>query len=182
MRESLPDGAERPSSAYARPLSIDDLDELLAIDVEYAAARGLEPLVSLASLHLYQRAGHAFVAHAGDETASAARRESSPATGFVLAQAIWGGDRATVSVQRIALKREADETAALALVKALTKSAYDAGVYQLEVSLPAADVAARRAFESEQFVTLPNVVLARGLVSRAGPIIRAAAEVGGSSG
>lgn len=159
-------------AAYARPLSVSDLDALAPIDAAYASARGLEASVSRASLHLYERSGHSFVAQSSSDSAARA------AAGFVLAQAVWGGDRAVVSVQRLALADEADLAAAVALVKAVTKSAYDSGVYHLELALPARDTAARKALEAEGFLELPSVVYARGLGSRAEQVERAAVAIG----
>lgn len=163
-------------AAHARPLSVGDLESLAPIDAAYAAARALEGVVSRAALHLYQRSGHSFVSE-----------EGSRVTGFILAQAVWSGDNAAVSVQRLALAADDDVAAALALVKALSKSAYDSGVYHLEVALPQGDEAARAALEAESFLELPSVVYARGLGSRAALVARAAAgtgdgDVGGADG
>lgn len=157
-------------ATHARPLNVGDIGPLTPIDAAYARARGLQEAVSRASLHLYQRSGHSFVAQSGQGAVS----------GFVLAQAVWGGDSAVVSVQRFALADDGDLDAALALVKALTKSAYDSGVYHLELALPKRDAAARRAFEAEGFVELPSVVYARGLGSRAEQVERASAAAGGA--
>ncbi len=154
-------------AAHARPLSVGDLESLAPIDAAYAGARALEGVVSRAALHLYQRSGHSFVSE-----------EGARVTGFILAQAVWSGDSAAVSVQRLALAADDDVAAAVALVKALSKSAYDSGVYCLEVALPQGDEAARAALEAESFFELPSVVYARGLGSRAALVARAAAGTG----
>lgn len=164
-------------ATHARPVNVGDLVSLAPIDASYAAARALEGVVSRAALHLYERSGHSFVA----------QTDAGAVTGFVLAQAIWSGDRAVVSVNRLALARDDDHDSATALVKALSKSAYDSAVYHLEVALPRSDSAARAALEAELFFELPNVVYARGLGSRAEIVARAATGhvgdgLGGSDG
>ncbi len=153
-------------AAFARLLNADDLGALQPIDKAYAKQRALVPAVTRASLHLYQRSGHSFVAYAEPGAPEVA--------GFLLAQATWSGDSAAVNVQRLALAHDDDLAAATALVKALSKSAYDAGVYHLEVSLPAGDVTARSALAAEGFVLLPSVVYARGLGSKAAQVEMAA--------
>lgn len=158
-------------AAYARLLSVEDLRALTPIDEAYALKRALPSAVSRASLHLYQRSGHSFVAYA--------EAGAAEVTGFLLAQATWSGDSAAVSVQRLALADDADVAAATALVKALSKSAYDAGVYHLELALPAGDAAARSALAAEGFVVMPSVVYARGLGSRAAQVALAARATGG---
>ncbi|GEM89726.1 DUF1999 family protein [Oceanithermus desulfurans] len=70
-----------------------------------------------AALRFYARSGHSFVASGGDRI-----------LGFVLAQAVWQGDRATVLATRIA----AESTEVYAgLLRALVKSAYDANAYEV---------------------------------------------------
>lgn len=151
-------------ATHARPVNVGDLESLAPIDTAYAGARALEGVVSRAALHLYERSGHSFVS----------QTDAGAVTGFVLAQAIWSGDRAVVSVNRLALADDDDLESASALVKALSKSAYDSAVYHLEVALPSSDRAPRAALEAELFFELPNVVYARGLGSRAEVVARAA--------
>jgi hypothetical protein len=123
-------------NAALRPVDVDDLDALEALDAAYAAAHGLAPAVTRASLAFYARSGHSFVAG----PAGAPR-------GFVLAHAVWDGARPTVSVARVVAA--GDEASVLhALVEAVVKSAYDAAVYDLAIELPAADGAARAALEA----------------------------------
>lgn len=108
----------------ARPLSVSDLGPLEAIELRHLEAFGGDALVTAASLGYYQRSGHAFVVE-----------RAGAAVGFVLARALWDGRRATVSAARFALADPGDEAAADALLAALTKSAYDAGAYRLELQL-----------------------------------------------
>ena len=95
---------------------------------EFAALRELERRVfpdrpesfyraNLAALRFYARSGHSFVASDDQEP-----------RGFVLAQAVWQGDRATVLATRIAA--ESAEVYG-GLLRALVKSAYDANAYEV---------------------------------------------------
>ena len=74
-----------------------------------------------ASLRYYSRTRHSFVAEEGDEL-----------HGFLLAQAVWQGDRATVLVTR-ALADDAETLEGL--LRALVKSAYDANAYEVALLL-----------------------------------------------
>jgi len=69
-----------------------------------------------AALGFFARSGHSFVA------------EEDGLRGFVLAQPLWQGDRATVLATR--LLADGPETAR-ALLAALTKSAHDAAAYEV---------------------------------------------------
>jgi hypothetical protein len=115
--------AEMPP--LVRPLTADDIDALRALDGEYSRRTGSEELVEPASLSFFERSGHAFVLE-----------ERGTARGFLLAQAIWNGRRPTVLVGRVVAT---DEAGRAALLDAVTKSAYDAGVYDLLLELPEAD-------------------------------------------
>jgi len=68
------------------------------------------------AIRFFARSGHSFVA-----------ADESDLHGFVLAQAVWQGDRATVLVTRIAAKNKETYTG---LLNALLKSAYDANAYE----------------------------------------------------
>ena len=103
-----------------RPPLEADLTALTEIDSSYAKLHGLEPLLSEGALRFFGRTEHSFVAHPG---------QGAGAVGFVMAQAIWSGERPQVLVARIAT--DGTPGAAGALVKALVKSAYDSGVYDL---------------------------------------------------
>ncbi|WP_457631711.1 DUF1999 family protein [Oceanithermus sp.] len=70
-----------------------------------------------AALRFFARSNHSFVA-----------ADESGLHGFVLAQAVWQGDRATVLVTRIAAVSEAVYAG---LLQALLKSAYDANAYEV---------------------------------------------------
>jgi len=113
-------------SHLLRSVDVDDLADLEALDVAYAARHGLAPVVGAASLAFYARSGHAFVATDG-----------ASAVGFALAQAVWDGARPTVRLVRLA----AAAAAGPALAEAVVKSAYDAAVYDLVADVPASDVA-----------------------------------------
>lgn len=143
-----------------RPLELSDAEALAAIDGAYAAALGIRPQVSRASLHYFQRTGHSFVAEL-----------SGPAVvGLVLAHSVWGGAEAAVRIERLALRFDTasavDETRiAEALTAAVVKSAYDAGVYRLVAAVPDADDLARGALSATLFEPETSVVYQRRLGS-----------------
>ena len=151
------------SLVFARPLTPDDEDVLAPLDAAYARRFGLEPLVSRASLSFYVRSGHAFVAV-----------RSGREVGFAFAQAVWNGARPTVYVNRLAVMDPDDENskgsgdlgARLALVEAVTKSAYDAAVYDLQALLPAGDALGRKALTEKSYGLKDYVVFERTLGSR----------------
>lgn len=144
-----------------RPLDDADLDALVAIDRGYAAAQGVETMASLGALRFFGRSGHSFVAEgAGEGTGDAV-------TGFLLAQAVWSGERPTVHAARLAVLPAAAERSRAALLKALVKSAFDAGVYDLLFRTPAPDEALRSALRAEGYLpddheTLQLVLGSRG--------------------
>jgi len=109
-----------------RPVEIDDLRELEALDAAYAARHGVEAAVTSGSLAFYARSGHAFVAQRDDRT-----------VGMALAQAVWDGARPTVRLVRLA----GEAAARQALAEAVVKSAYDAAVYDLQAEVPGDDPA-----------------------------------------
>lgn len=143
------------SLTHARPLTLDDHELLEPIDQAYALAFELEPVLTRGSVSFYVRTGHAFVA-----------QRASQVTGFVLAQAVWNGQRPVVQVNRLAVTHEADEASRLALLEAVTKSGYDAAVYDIQVQLVAQDIAGRRALEAKQYYEKPFVTYERILGSR----------------
>lgn len=141
----------------ARPLTGEDLERLSALERRHLADHGGEPLVSAAALGLYGRSGHAFVVERGGEP-----------VGFVLGRAVWDGRRATLTAQRLAVADPGDIEAIDALLAALTKSAYDAGVYRLELRL---DAGAQEAIErgiASGFRPAPITLLTRILGSGQG--------------
>lgn len=148
---------------HARPLDIDDAEPLAAIDRVYARAHGLEPRASEASLRFFARGGHAFVAEGG-----------SGVLGFVLAQPVFDGERPTLWATRLASVPPGDEGVLRALLKALTKSAYDAGIYDVRVELPRADAAGAAALAAEDYGPAPAAVYLRHLGSRAAAVASAA--------
>ncbi len=137
---------------FARPLMPEDEAELMNLSTAYAERFGLEPLLSKSSVSFYVRTGHAFVAvRAGD------------VVGFVLAQAVWNGTRPTVYVNRLVA---ADPEAGEALLEAVTKSAYDAAVYDLQVQIPEDDAVSAQALGSKNYARRPEQVYGRVLGSR----------------
>lgn len=143
------------SLTHARPLTQEDGELLFAIDRAYAQAFGLEPVLTRGSLNFYTRSGHAFVSVKAGEM-----------TGFVLAQSVWNGTRPTVYVNRLAVAALDDEASRLALIEAVTKSAYDAAVYDLQVQLPEEDSYGLGALHIKQYVRKPLATLERLLGSR----------------
>ncbi|MEJ2667238.1 MAG: DUF1999 family protein, partial [Deinococcales bacterium] len=141
---------------HARPLDAEDGPLVAAIDRDYAGAHGLERRASEASLRFFARTGHAFVA-VGE----------AGVLGFVLAQPLFDGERPTLFASRLATRPPGDGVALRALLKALTKSAYDAGIYDVRVELPADDVAGAAALGREDYRPAPAAVYARQLGSRA---------------
>ena len=124
-----------------RPPVEADLAALTRIDALYAERHELEPMLTAGSLRFSGRTEHSFVAE--DLAAS-----GGEPLGFVMAQAVWSGERPQVLVARVAT---ADPAAAEALVKALVKSAYDSGVYDLLTRTARSDAALLKVLEQESF-------------------------------
>lgn len=124
-----------------RPPVEADLAALTLIDAQYADRHGLEPTLTAGALRFFGRTEHSFVA----EDVAAGSEEP---LGFVMAQAVWSGERPQVLVARLATAYPA---AAEALVKALVKSAYDSGVYDLLTRTPRSDAALLKLLEQESF-------------------------------
>ncbi len=108
-----------------RPLTPDDEPGLYELETRLLKPHQT-PRAQSAALRFFARSGHSFVAE-----------EKGRPLGFVLAQPVWQGDRATVLVSRLVAENEETH---LALLAALLKSAYDAAAY--EVAYPAEDEAA----------------------------------------
>lgn len=142
-------------ASFARPLTPEDDERLSAIDAAYAESLGLELMVSKASISFYARSGHAFVAITEGEE-----------SGFALAHAVWNGARPVVQVSRLAVSSAHATEAREALLEAVTKSAYDAAVYDIHVFVPGADEGAATALESKAYKTVPITVWQRILGSR----------------
>ena len=144
---------------FARPLTSEDEETLGPLDSSYAAQYGLQPVVTKSSVSFYVRSGHAFVAVRGGEV-----------VGFVFAQAVWNGTRPTVYVNRLAVADAADTDidteAREALLEAVTKSAYDAAVYDLQVQVPEADGGAAGALAAKSYTLTSERLYARVLGSR----------------
>lgn len=146
---------------YARLLKGEDeaaLREMMPGIVAGSAEQGEGPL-SKSSLSFFSRTGHAFVA----EDSEAKGR----ACGFVLAQAVWNGVRATVVAQHIVAEDDAAEVVE-ALLAALVKSAYDSGVYDVRLELPASARGVLVVAQAQHFKVLDRIILERRLGSRGG--------------
>jgi hypothetical protein len=84
--------------------------------------------------------------------------------GFVLAHATWSGGRPVVRVERLATCGE--DAVARALVEAVVKSAYDAGVYDIVAAVPTRDALATSALANASFAHDDLSVYVRVLGSR----------------
>ena len=138
--------------ARVRPLTVDDLDALVPLDVAYAERHGLEARLTLASATFHARSGHSFVLENGGDVA-----------GFVLAHAVWNGERPVLRATRLVAE---DHEARAALAETLTKSAYDAAVYDLEVEVPDDDPALGESLGGARFRPAPSTLFRRTLGSR----------------
>ncbi len=143
------------SLTFARLLSSDDRETLEPLDAAYARQFGLENIISRSSVSFYGRTGHAFVAV-----------RDAQAVGFILAQAVWNGTRPTVYVNRLSVPDTEDTEAREALLEAVTKSAYDAAVYDLQVQVPEADNGTAQALAVKDYVLRPERMYGRVLGSR----------------
>lgn len=123
-----------------RALTGDDAEIIAAIDTGYSAALGTEVTANAGSASFHARTGHSFVAELNGEP-----------KGFVLAAAIWTGGRPLVRMERLATLDPADLPAREALLAALVKSAYDAGVYDLLAELPEEDSQGAAALTATDF-------------------------------
>jgi hypothetical protein len=127
-----------------RPFTEEDLDLLNRV-------AGERP-VSLGALRFFARTGHSFLAEKGEEP-----------LGFALAQAVWQGEGTTVLITRI--EGEGEEVLQ-GLLRAVVKSAYDAGVYEVALHLDPKRKALERALLMEGFAVGPLVLCVRVLGSR----------------
>lgn len=122
------------------------------LDAAHAGRHGVETAIGVGSASYHARTGHSFVAE-----------DDGEAQGFVLASAIWTGGRPTLRMERLA---GSDPGVLKALVDALVKSAYDAGVYDLLAEIPEEDAAGREALEGTMFRRAPAAMYVRTLGSR----------------
>ena len=142
-------------ASFARPLTSDDLEVLEPVEQAYTESLGLEPVLGLSSLTFYARSGHSFVAMTDKDV-----------TGFVLAHAVWDGTRPAVYVNHLAVADLQDDASREALLEAVTKSAYDAAVYDIRVLHPQPDEAGQTALATKQYTETPITVYERILGSR----------------
>lgn len=127
-----------------RPFSELDLERLNQV-------AGHRPL-GLGTVRHFARTGHSFLAEEGEEP-----------LGFALAQAVWQGEATTVLITRLEGKgKEVLE----GLLKAVVKSAYDAGVYEVALHLDPARQDLAEALEAQGFAVGPLVLAVRVLGSR----------------
>jgi hypothetical protein len=112
-------------SLLLRPLEVDDLGDLEALDAAYAGRHDVAAIVGPASLAFFARSGHAFLA----------LERPTRTVGFALAHAVWDGARPTLRLVRLVGERAPRR----ALAEAVVKSAYDAAVYALVAEVPTGD-------------------------------------------
>lgn len=136
-----------------RPPQESDLDVLTTIDAGYSAAHGVPVTMTLGALRFFERSGHSYVAEIVSPEGEAA------VAGFLFAQAVWSGDSPTVHATRLAALPAGATSVRSALIKALVKSAYDAGVYDLSFRTPASDSELRQALEIEGYLPDDHVTL-----------------------
>lgn len=104
---------------------------------------------SAGSLRFFSRTGHSFVA-----------LEAQNIQGYVLAQAVWQGERVTVLITRLV----ASEAAVYQqLLEGVVKSAYDAGVYEVALHLIPPNPPLQEALASTGFTLGPAVLASRRL-------------------
>lgn len=138
-----------------RALSQDDFEELQTIDASYAKAFKVEPMLTLGSLNFYARTGHGF-----------ASLQTGKMTGFVLAQSVWNGFRPVLQMNRLAVLNANDKASRSALFDALTKSAYDAAVYDIQLLMPKHDTDALSLAQEKDYTPSDLSVFERTLGSR----------------
>jgi len=79
---------------------------------------------------------------------------------------VWDGRRPTVRLQALAVTDDGDREARAALLEAVTKSAYDAAVYDLVATIPEGDPEALRLLADEGWRPEPVRAFRRTLGSR----------------
>ena len=156
------------------PVDISDCEALSTADRAYSSTLGVEPIIDRASVHFYQRSGHSFAARGcPDDTGDSAHGAGTSGglerlAGFVLAHASWSGGRPVVRVERL-VTVPGCEAASGALVAAVVKSAYDAGVYDIVAAVPSTDAVAASALAGAAFGEDDVSVYVRVLGSRGSP-------------
>lgn len=129
-----------------RSFDENDYPALQALDLEVLRGEDpsfdqLEPLerqsrirTSEAALKFYERSEHSFVAQ---DNIGKKGSDDGQILGAIFAQSIWQGDRPCVWVSRVWVSdsRESDKVGE-GLLRACSKSAYDAAVYEVHLSLP----------------------------------------------
>mgnify|MGYP000158392185 CR=1 FL=1 len=120
-----------------KPIDVDALDALQAVHAKAERWMRQGEGVTRGAVSFYERTGHAFLAE-----------DDEGVRGFVLAQAVWDGVRPIVRMNRLVIAEPTDEEARNALLEALTKSAYDAAVYDLVAEVDGGDDAAQAWLEA----------------------------------
>lgn len=141
-------------------MSESDAGTLLALDDSYALQHDVEGAVNAAALRFFERSGHSFVAEQIGEDGAAR------AAGFALAQAVWSGNRPVVHLMRAVADPQAGTEVVGSLVRAVVKSAYDAGVYDLFARVPSTDADLARQLQAESFQSDSHLSFTRVLGSR----------------
>jgi len=141
--------------ALIRAVTQDDFEDLKAIDEAYAEQYHIEPMLTLGSLNFYARTGHSF-----------ASLEQTTMTGFIFAQSVWNGFRPVLQLNRLAVRDNKDQASREALFDALTKSAYDAAVYDIQLLLPSQDQKTLEVAKRKDYAQVDISVLSRTLGSR----------------
>ncbi len=83
---------------------------------------------SLPSLKFYARSEHSFAAIDNPH------QEPTIVLGFVLAQSVWMGDKAIVYISSLRVHPDAPTGTLAGLLHAVTKSAYDGAVYEIQMN------------------------------------------------
>ncbi len=138
-----------------RPLDTADLENVQGVDAVAARTAQRPPVATRGAISFFARTGHAFVA----EDAGGTR-------GFALAQAVWDGTRPTVRLGTLAVAQSSDAEARAALLEAVTKSGYDAAVYDLTCEIPDGDQDARALLDAAGWSPQPVRLYGRTLGSR----------------
>ena len=89
-------------------------------------------------------------------------------TGFILGHAMWDCSQPSVRVRRV-VSSENQSYVRAALLEAVIKSAYDSGVYSIELELVLSDEASLSVLEEKGFEVRPMALYGRRLGSQIRP-------------
>ena len=141
-------------ASVVRPLCTEDEGALIPIDLAYSTAYLVNTIIGRAQLSFYVRTGHAFVAE-----------ETGIVSGFILAHAIWDGARPSVRIRRVVSSGNQSDVVA-ALLGAVIKSAYDSGVYNIELEIVLRDKTSLSVLADQGFEMRPVALYGRRLGSQ----------------